>query len=226
MRSRPNIALRGHRYTGTSGNHVIVMTTSGTKIHRVVTWSYSHLKGSHPTWSSDGHEVIMNLQYPTQDDPWRMVACPTLFSGTDSEGFPTKGRSTITTREFDVPLGCRILGPCGTGHPNAIGIEPYGDSGLILTDAYAKESGVFKGLVKTGAVPLRLTFPVQNDLHDQGEGTSREVELLQVMVTAGNRFGGTSSNSRNSMAWRCDMHPAFNRNFTWIAFNARPGELH
>lgn len=24
------------------------------------------------------------------------------------------------------------------------------------------------------------------------------------------------------MRWRCDMHPAFNKNFTWIAFNARP----
>ena len=225
VRSRPNTALRGQRYSGASGNHVIVMTANGSEIHRVVTWSYSHLKGSHPTWSPNGHEVIMNLQFPTKDDSWRKVACPTLFSGVDSEGFPTKGRSSITTRELDVPLGCRVLGPCGTGHPTAIGIEPEGDTGLFLTDAYAKESGVFRGLVKTGAVPLRLTLPKRNEVKDQDKKYLREVELLQVMVTAGDRFGGTWSNSRNSMAWRCDMHPSFNRNFTWIAFNARPGEL-
>jgi hypothetical protein len=29
--------------------------------------------------------------------------------------------------------------------------------------------------------------------------------------------------SKSATRWRCDMHPAFNRNFTWVALNARPG---
>lgn len=223
VRSRPKSKLRGHRHTGASGNHVIVMTTNGTRIHRVVTWSYSHLKGSHPNWSPDGHDVIMNLQFPTKYDPWKIVTCPTRFSGVDSEGFSINDRPTITIRELDAPLGCRVLSPCGTGHPTAIGIEPRGDTGLILTDAYAKESGVFRGLVKPGAAPLRLIFPTPSGADDPGDGTVREVELLQVMLTAGDRYGGTSSNSRVNMAWRCDMHPSCSRDFTWIAFNARPG---
>ena len=36
-------------------------------------------------------------------------------------------------------------------------------------------------------------------------------------------FQGGASKARESMAWRCDMHPAWDRDFRWLAFNGRPG---
>ena len=48
-----------------------------------------------------------------------------------------------------------------------------------------------------------------------------ELELLQVRSTSRPEFGGMDK-SRESMAWRCDMHPAWDRSFRWLAFNGRP----
>jgi Tol biopolymer transport system component len=33
---------------------------------------------------------------------------------------------------------------------------------------------------------------------------------------------GKARRSRESNAWRCDPHPAWSRDYRWIAFNGRP----
>ena len=177
-------------------NHVFVLNVDGSQIRHIL--AYAGNEGSHPVWGATGDHILMNLQYPTLNDPWSIVKC-SVHGGKD---------------KFEA---CFTVASCGSGVPVEVGIYPEGSTGLVVTGASPRQCGGFRGLMKPGAVPLRLVTVPGN-----ATAPASEVELLQVMVATTPKFGGTDSRSRESAAWRCELHPAFDRHFKWVAFNGRP----
>jgi hypothetical protein len=233
-------------------DYVVAMGSDGSGLVLVAAFpSSSPSIGGLPVWAPGGDDILLNLpstslrRQPHGEEAagggqgggggaggWSVCLCPVadLEAGDPSDGlFAASGR------------GCRAVGPCGAGQAGGVGLplDPKGerseDTGLVVAGVSApshSSSGSggghlasFVGLARPGASPLRLLLPHDAALAMAKEVQVPEVELLQVMTAAPRRMSASSASSSASSSsdlWRCDLFPAFDSSFRWVAFHGRP----
>eukprot|EP01041_Mallomonas_annulata_P001728 gene1728-3346_t len=135
--------------------------------------------------------------------------------------------STTTTTTDDDPIRPTAveLYPRGTGHPAF-----YTGGRYLVTDAYVKERGLFRDL-PLGQVPLILIDTLRGEerllLQLQTVSDADKVSFLRNHPNQHTGSGSLSMSKSSSRLgqgpWRCDMHPAWSRDFRWLAMNGRPG---
>ena len=132
-----------------------------------------------------------------------------------------KGRATLADAEKLWEKGIEYHR--SSGHPI---YHPKDSHRYLLLDAYAKEIPWFRSSsTRSGAkggpsAPLRIV-----DTRAEPKGDVWAVEIPLAADPGKGELSGapTDLSSRHALAWRCDMHPAWNtRNYRWIAFNGRP----
>ena len=99
---------------------------------------------------------------------------------------------------------------CSSGHPSF-----HSNGKHVLIDAYAKESHWFN--YKDNQVPLRLI----------NIETQTETVVMTMNVIRSNQIQRELSTKnvkviKGGDIWRCDLHPAWNRNYTMFTINGRP----
>lgn len=159
--------------------------------------------GNHPNWMPDGKHISMNLAY-IGDVKAGKIRDMNAASSWSIVSFDENGENE------------ERLHPAGSGHP--VGL-PHGGQRYLVTDVYGKEQKFFQGL-QEGESPLRL---IDTRL-------KQEVHLLKVNVNPNHSIWKKKhphvkfpfEGVKEKGPWRCDMHPAFDSSYKWVAINARP----
>eukprot|EP01038_Epipyxis_sp_PR26KG_P008987 gene8987-12121_t len=207
--------------------------------------------GNHPNWIPGTHNISLNLirevhagnGYYGSSKLWDVIVINTdtikLLDNYDIYNCDLRA-STHNNHKFDLlktkdnrnDLNMSIAYELGSGHPNF-----HNNNRYFITDAYEKEMiGLQPFLsyqVKKGSVPLRLidviskrevilfqahiseeSYPISNN--------NMNVNPILLFKSIYNQIANSLiGKEKSSSAWRCDMHPAWSRDFKWIAINVR-----
>lgn len=104
--------------------------------------------------------------------------------------------------------------PVGSGHPT-FSLSGNQRGRFALMDAYSKELPLVfarsdqNTTVSPLCAPLRLVDTI----------TQREVLLLDFQISRA--VDPSSKYDQIARSWRCDLHPAWSRDYQWVAVNAR-----
>ena len=211
-------------------NHLVVVSVDGLNIgllhtwsSRVNTWNGKSIgDGNHPNWVPNSCLVSMNTRMPLSSNansnsegrrrnPSGVWWDLTLFNAcTFMESNHTKNIKEIVYKR-------------SSGHPLVAPGARY-----ALLDTSPKEIRWFAPsyVVDVGAAPLRLlditthtsktllTIPVDKNLKNNEHWHSLKKHKQSSFLR-------NSPKNRILSSWRCDVHPAWNRDFTWVAFNSR-----
>jgi hypothetical protein len=176
-------------------SQVITMNADGSNVRIAISASQWDKGGHHPNWCPDGQNLIMNLRAYNQPP---LPSAPGLWkrvheSAVNRFDMPS-ARMRFVRVHYD-GSGFEVLAKRvrGSGHPS---MHLYGRH--ILTDAYIDERVAFGD----DTVPIRLV--------DISHG--RERVLIRIKTEPG--FRGLLGELR------IDPHPAWDREFKRIAFNA------
>ena len=217
-------------------NHLVVVSADGLNVgllhtwsSRVNTWNGESIgDGNHPNWVPNSCLVSMNTRMPLN----------TNSANSGSNGNLDGRRARVSSGIWwDLTLfnACSFMESNGTrntkekvykyssGHPL---VGPNARNALL--DTSPKEIRWFapSPVVDKGAAPLRLldldthtsktilAIPVDKNLKNNEYWNS----LVQQKQSS---FLHGSPKSRVLSSWRCDVHPAWNRDFTWVALNTR-----
>jgi hypothetical protein len=155
------------------------------------------INGNHPNWVAMSDEISMNGLYSD-----RSVLSKHGIRDIIKIRFDRNCSSSKCNIQFEnaFPFG-------GTGHPNFLP-----DKRFLVTDAYEKELQFFdhKSPLTNLFAPLRLL-----DTRDVKEKVLLSVQIVSQSLTK-------ITDKKMDLSWRCDMHPAFSRDYQWLIINGRP----
>ena len=178
--------------------------------------------GNHPNWIPDSHDISMNIVHSPRGSLMSLKNKNKIlrdivkinFTKPCNIGFCSS--SDLFSPMYEIVFPFR-----GSGHPNFL---PGGRYAVV--DTYSKEIDYFRenltadvSKLKSIIVPLRLVDTVEK----------REINLYYVQIE---NFDSEPATNLLSFldkkfvkkAWRCDMHPAFSRDFRWLSITARPNK--
>lgn len=174
---------------------VVTMRADGSHICVAIPASEWDKGGHHPNWCPDGESVMMNLRVRR-----RIAArlCLRLFGRLGGLAFRSlnirmDGMRLVRARYDGSRIEAMNDRIVGTGHPS---LHPNGRH--VITDAYPNEPVAFGD----GTTPIRLI-----DLQ-----RGQDINLVRIKTSP------SYSGPRNEL--RVDPHPAWDRSFSRIAFNA------
>lgn len=175
-------------------SQVVTMNADGGEIRVAIPAREWDKGGHHPNWCPDGSSLIMNLAVSSNkaSPPYRRLlrSAHSLVTG---KSYIQDMELRFIRARYDGGYEVLARTVQGSGHPT---MHPNGR--LIVTDAYPEEQVAFAD----GTVPIRLI--------DLEQGT--EVNLIRI------RTDGIYRGPRGEM--RVDPHPAWDREFRRLAFNA------
>ena len=174
---------------------IITMKKDGTDIHVAIPASVWDKGGHHPNWCPDGETLIMNLRVQKGIAANLYLQLPGRLRSRAARlfNFQDDGMRIIGVRYDGTKFRTMNNTVLGTGHPT---LHPNGRH--VLTDSYLSELVAFGD----GTSPIRL---INLD-------TSQDLTLVRINTKPS--YAGT----RNEL--RVDPHPAWDRDFMRIAFNA------
>ena len=179
--------------------HVLTMRPDGSDVCQAVSADLWKRGGHHPNWCPDGKSIIMNLNVPgaVRRFPRTRNALTRILKNFGSVGRRVSGFDFRFVRVRYDGSRMQVMSPdaCASGHPTLHVRGRY-----ILTDAYLNEPPAFGD----GTVPIRLV------------DTQTGWDQTLVRIGARPAFTGVRGELR------VDPHPAWDRNFRYIAFNACP----
>jgi hypothetical protein len=191
------------------------------------------LDGNHPNWLPHAYAVSMNLQNPNQlntvssseHNPirWSIAVFDLNRYNVNASKDPRRDyhyhRHSVGKTECSNGI-TRHLYPStvlGSGHPNfAPPAHSSSAAGLIgryfVADAYSKEKHLFaSNQPANGCVPIRLV--------DSLTGICTWLLQVQVDRTVNLRKPKQDAHVERG-SWRCDPHPAWSKDYQWLALNA------
>jgi hypothetical protein len=174
---------------------VITMKADGSEVHVAVPASELDKGGHHPNWCPDGETLMMNLRHGrlAHRAVHRNILAELLFRVRRIRKF-SKNTMRLIRVQYDgrdlEVMGKRIV---GSGHPSL-----HRNGRYVVTDAYPNEQVSFGD----GTVPIRLL--------DLQAGKSNT--LIRINTTPA--YSGPANELR------VDPHPAWDREFRRLAFNA------
>lgn len=176
-------------------SQVITMKADGSDIRVTILASQWDSGGHHPNWCPDGESIMMNLRVMLNTRSRIYHHLPGKIRKPVSKimNFQDNGMRLVHARYDGGNFGVMKDNVCGTGHPS---MHPNGR--FVVTDAYPSEPVAFGD----GSIPIRFI-----DLD-----TGQEIALVRINTTP------PYSGPNNEL--RIDPHPAWDREFRQIAFNA------
>jgi hypothetical protein len=176
-------------------SQVVTMNADGSAINIAVPASEWDKGGHHPNWCPDGEHVMMNLRHNNSLRSRAYQGLPERIRGLAARYLKLmdNGMRFIRVRYDGKHLKVMNDSVVGSGHPS---LHPNGQQ--ILTDVYLNEPLAYGD----GTTPIRLINLT----------SGRDLTLARVNTAP--PFRGP----RN--VFRVDPHPAWDREFRYIAFNA------
>lgn len=176
-------------------SQLITMKTDGTDVHVAISAPQWASGGHHPNWCPDGESIMMNLRMMPNASYRAYHRVPEKMRKLVSKIFNTQddGMRLIRVRYDGQTFGVMNDAVCGTGHPSM-----HLNGRFVVTDAYPSEPVAFGD----GTIPIRFI-----DLE-----TDQEAVLVRINTVP------PYSGPNNEL--RIDPHPAWDREFREIAFNA------
>ena len=210
----------------------------------------SRLDGNHPNWVPHSHRVSMNLRVKLESrrEERRRKLWHVVVFDTDGMAAPLpdaflrslaqrKRTATQANNATATDTTAAAFYP-GSGHPSF-----HSGGRFVLTDAYPKEQpALWRREALRAARANRSTRANRSNTAEDVVALrlldlmlGREVRLLLVPVgrdqarpaglaaAAGQMLGlHAGATKKEAHAWRCDPHPAWSRDFHWVAFAGRP----
>jgi len=201
-------------------NHIVIMRSDGSNLRYLVSWS-SMIKewngipinnGNHPTWVAGTHKITMNTK-SANDNGDKLFWDLTIFDTDTLMSLPSGHKEGLK--------GIKLF-ERSTGHPQLL---PGGSA--VLLDTLSKEY-IWFGKSTKGKSIIRLV-----DLNSTNEQTLvnipvgssfQETEFWNFRINDpkyAKKLKSLGSHNKILASWRCDAHPAFSRDYSWVALNSK-----
>ncbi len=211
------------------------------EMFKLISWS-SHItkwaqfslgNGNHPNWIPDmnSHRISMNIGNKFRHF-WDLVVFdidPSCFSNKNSNNSNSNG-SVICVIDTKVSNSSNIVFRKSTGHPLF-----HPDGRHVILDAGRSEIPWFEFDINQtpGYVPIRrvdtktgkeeILMNVYVGLSRDDNEFRRSQGKFEYMFTSLWKNQGSYNKEMN--AWRCDVHPAWSKDYRWLAMNGRDRKL-
>jgi hypothetical protein len=174
---------------------VITMKADASDIHVTIPASEWDKGGHHPNWCPDGETVMMNLRFDPSAFERAYQRLPGRLRRVAQRifGVGADGMRFVQVRYDGTGYGLMSDSVVGTGHPSL-----HANGRHVITDAYPSEAVSYGD----GTTPVRLIDLVAGS----------EVALIRINTRPPYRDPGNEL--------RVDPHPAWDREYRRIAFNA------